>query len=218
MAHVIWALRKYPVRTFLWLKIFKSARRGLNLWVQIKHLGSISSGQISKWTQRNFGLDQPTSLSEARGWRDRGKSTTSSKARDLMNLGPPLISSEARGLIGREAFWVLVNLKTSSEVRGWMGVCQLTILSEARGLMHVCQPIISSDLKSLMNLYQPSTWSEARDSLNLCQQTSEKLGEYLIIDDFASIESFRNISSVLLMLIFFVESKVEATFSMIVFA
>ena len=84
-----------------------------------------------------------------------------------------------------------------------MGVCQLTILSEARGLMHVCQPIISSDLKSLMNLYQPSTWSEARDSLNLCQQTSEKLGEYLIIDDFASIESFRNISSVLLMLIFF---------------
>ena len=140
MAHVIWALRKYPVRTFLWLKIFKSARRGLNLWVQIKHLGSISSGQISKWTQRNFGLDQPTSLSEARGWRDRGKSTTLSKARDLMNLGPPLISSEARGLIGREAFWVLVNLKTSSEVRGWMGVCQLSILSEASGLVFINLP------------------------------------------------------------------------------
>ena len=51
MAHVTWALRKYFLGTFLRLKIFKLARRGLNLWGKIKNLRSIWSGQISKLTQ-----------------------------------------------------------------------------------------------------------------------------------------------------------------------
>ena len=51
MAHVTWALRKCFLRTFLRLKIFKLARRGLNLWGKIKNLRSIWSGQISKLTQ-----------------------------------------------------------------------------------------------------------------------------------------------------------------------
>ena len=51
MAHVTWALRKYFLGTFLRLKIFKLARRGLNLWGKIKNLRSIWLGQISKLTQ-----------------------------------------------------------------------------------------------------------------------------------------------------------------------